>query len=68
MATFTNIAKNIVSFTNTVKNVSTFANSVKSGILTFLLTDIQDYILVGSAEDEILITQQPTSWSNTNKN
>lgn len=64
MSTFTNTTKNSVTALNTDKNISTFANTPNSHGLYYILTDILDYVMVGSSEDEYLIWDEPTSYTN----
>lgn len=64
---FTNQTKNTNSFTNTSKNTSVFTNSDKSSQTYYLLTDILDYILVGSSENEYLVLTEGNVYSNLAK-
>lgn len=68
MATFTNTSKNTVSVANTDKNVVTMTNTQNSHGLYYILTDLLDYVLVGSSEDEVLIWDDFTSYKNLIKN
>jgi hypothetical protein len=55
-------------FTNTTKNTATFTNTDRSHNLAYILTDALDYVLLGASSDEVLIWDEPTSWSNLTKN
>jgi hypothetical protein len=55
-------------FTATNKSSATFSGANKSDFgISYLLTDILDNILVGSAENETLILSDGISWAGTNK-
>ena len=58
MATFTNKAKNIVSVVN--MRISAF--------LGFITTDDDSKVLVGENEDQRLIWNKPTTFTNQTKN
>ena len=67
MASFTNTVKNSATATNITKNIVTFTNQNNSHGLYYILTDILDYVMVGSSEDEYLIWDEPTSYTNIAK-
>lgn len=59
----------MATFVNTNKNVSTIANVQNSHGLYYILTDVPDYVMVGSSEDEYLIWDDfVTSYKNLTKN
>ena len=47
---------------------TSWTNADKSGQLTYFTMEDGFYYLVGSDEDEILITQDNISWTNETKN
>lgn len=57
----------MTTWTNSSKNTSSYTNQLNLGRLQYLLTDAQDYILVGEDEDETLILWDDTGWSNISK-
>ena len=59
MATFTPITKNSSTYTVTSKSNSE---------IIYLVSEALDFYLVGSSEDEILVTQDMQSWTALTKN
>jgi hypothetical protein len=68
MSNWTNTTKNTATFTNQNKNSATFTNTNRSHNLGYILTDALDFVLLGASSDEVLIWDEPTSWSNLAKN
>ena len=68
MATFANQSKSSASFANQSKNSATFANQNNLGVLSYLVTDAPDFVLVGSAEADTLILWGDTAYTNLTKN
>lgn len=48
--------------------MTTFTNQTKGGERTYLVSEAGDFYLIGSAEDETLITQEETTFTNQTKN
>ena len=68
MATFTNTVKNSAIATNISKNVASFIGQVKShNAYQFITTDTPDFVLVGASEDEFLVWDTPTLFTNLAK-
>ena len=65
MVTITNLTKNSITTTNLSKNLESVVNTVKSHYAYFFITtDVPDYVLVGSSEDEYLVWDTPTLFTN----
>jgi len=58
----------MTTFTEVAKNTTTFTVTPAVGGLSYLLTDVPDFILVGSAEDETLILWDNTSFTSPTRN
>lgn len=67
MATWSSVNKPSSTWSSTNKPSSTWTAGDKSSTTGYILTDILDYILVGSAEDETLIWRAEKTWSSVNK-
>jgi hypothetical protein len=55
-------------WTEVSKNTSTWGNINKNGTTQYILTDILDYILVGTSEDEVLVWDDVLVWDYQTKN
>lgn len=56
-------------FSNQSKNSATFSNQSKSLSETiYLVSEALDFYLIGTASDEVLVTQDVIQWSNQTKN
>lgn len=57
----------MTSWSTTNRTSTSWGTQAKSGEVIYLVSDATDYYLVGSAEDEFLVTQDQTSWTASNK-
>jgi hypothetical protein len=55
-------------WTTITKNISSFTNQAITGILTYFVAENNTIYLVGSTEEDYLITQDVTTWIKTTKN
>lgn len=52
---------------NTARPTTTITNKDNLTVISYLLTDALDYILVGSAEDEVLILRETDTLTNVSR-
>lgn len=55
-------------WTKITKNISSFINQAITGILTYFVAENNTIYLVGSTEEDYLITQDVTTYNNITKN
>jgi hypothetical protein len=58
----------MATFINTTKNIALFINGKVSAFFGFIVTEDNSKVLLGENEDQYLIWNRPTSYTNITKN